>query len=107
ARAGEHDDPRSVVHRARQRGKQLLARLGVDGVAPLLAVDGENRSGAASLLVDHSMTAIRSPSCTWSFGATLTSVTVPEAGDSTGISIFIASRMAPVSPSAMVWPGST
>src|SRR5947209_8733500 len=53
------------------------------------------------------MTAIRSPSWTWSLGATLTSVTVPAVGDSTGISIFIDSRMATVSPSAMVWPGST
>src|SRR5256885_3977879 len=50
------------------------------------------------------MTAMMSPSLTWSFGATRTSVMVPATGASTGISIFIDSRIAIVSPTATVWP---
>src|SRR2546421_5231639 len=48
-----------------------------------------------------------SPSFTWSSGTTRSSATVPATGASTGISIFIDSRMAMVSPVATVWPTST
>src|SRR5437899_353396 len=52
------------------------------------------------------MTAMTSPSLTWSSGFTRISVMVPDTGASTGISIFIDSRMAIVSPSAIICPSS-
>src|SRR5437016_1329885 len=47
-----------------------------------------------------------SPSFTWSSGETRSSAKVPATGASTGISIFIDSRIAIVSPTATAWPTS-
>src|SRR6185436_17303196 len=53
------------------------------------------------------MSAMRSPSCTVCSGATCSSRTTPGISVTTGISIFIDSRMAISSPSATIWPSST
>ena len=100
--AGEHQH--ACVGGSVDRSQQVVERLGVDGVATLLAVDRDEDDRAASLGVDHvsSITAMTSPSCTWSSGATRSSATVPDTGASTGISIFIDSRITSSSPSATI-----
>src|SRR5439155_8928577 len=90
------------------RSQQLIERRGADGVATFTAVDRDEDDRATPLGVNHvsSITAMTSPSCTWSSGATRSSATVPETGASTGISIFIDSRITSSSPSATIWPTS-
>mgnify|MGYP007086131957 CR=1 FL=1 len=59
-------------------------------------------TGTAQPCPEASTVQIRSPSLTCESGATWTAVTVPATGDSTGISIFMDSRMASSSPGGVV-----
>src|SRR3954470_20181676 len=100
ARAGEHEHATSA--RVIERGNELRERVVIDRVATLGAVDRRDDDIAAPLDVDahYSRTTTTSPSWTWSSGLTRISATVPATGATTGISIFIDSRITSSSPSS-------
>jgi len=93
AGAGEHENAR--IADLLGYGPQREHVLRVNGVAHSGRSMTAIRHPPAALAPDHettyvdgSMTAITSPSLTWSSGATRTSVRVPATGATTGISIF-------------------
>src|SRR4029079_18009584 len=106
-RQHEHPRRRLCVNRFGDRGGELVERCVIDRIPTFGAIDRDDLHHTSSLSVDHSITATRSPSLICVSGATAISVTVPATGATTGISIFIDSRMTSSSPTSTSWPTST
>src|SRR5680860_1723612 len=102
SRSRENDDARRIVaSRLVESHDDCVAQLEGQRVARLgpIELDREHGPGAGGRDQAHSITAMASPSWTTPPSVTFNSEMVPEAVASTGISIFIDSRMQIVSPS--------
>src|SRR5699024_5900075 len=95
--------------RDQARGRQHGHVAGTQGLRGVLVPDGEGHGarGTDSRSGTHSSTTRTSPSCTTSPASTVTSVTVPPTSDSTGISIFMDSRINSVVPGSTTSPRAT